>query len=88
MKLKPYTGAHAGNLYHVVDDEGLVIRNASVLEVKLWGECEALRQTLAALRGKVEGYADLMDQLDVHIHPNIELDAVACDMREAAKAES
>lgn len=44
MKLKPYTGPHAGHLYHVVDDEGRVIRNASVLEVQLWQELEQVKQ--------------------------------------------
>lgn len=28
MKLKPYTGPHAGHLYHVIDDEGRVMRDA------------------------------------------------------------
>lgn len=49
MKLKPYTGPHAGHLYHVVDDQGLVIRNASVLEVKLWDRLSTLIEALKAL---------------------------------------
>lgn len=46
MKLKPYTGSHAGHLYHVIDDEGRVIRNASVLEVKLWHQISELIDVL------------------------------------------
>lgn len=36
-ELRPYSGPHAGRLYHVVDsDTGAVIRNATPLEVELW----------------------------------------------------
>jgi hypothetical protein len=34
--LKKYNGPHADRLYHVVDLSGIVVRNASVLEVELW----------------------------------------------------
>lgn len=44
MKLKPYTGPHSAGLYYVVDDQDRVIRNASVLEVKLWEELEQVKQ--------------------------------------------
>ena len=46
MTLKPYTGPYADNLYHVVDDEGRVIRNASELEVELWEERQQLLEAL------------------------------------------
>lgn len=49
MNLKPYTGPHAGNLYHVVDDEGRVLRNASELEVKLWLRLNELIEAIEAL---------------------------------------
>lgn len=42
MHLKPYTGPHAGSLYHVVDDGGRAIRNASKLEVDLWVDSKRL----------------------------------------------
>ena len=58
MKLKPYTGPHAGNLYHVVDDEGRVIRPASDLEAKLW-------QDLAALKQENNKIADLLKVAEV-----------------------
>ena len=46
MKLKPYTGPHSAGLYYVVDDQDRVIRNASVLEVKLWCQVNELIEAL------------------------------------------
>lgn len=49
MTLKPYTGPHAEGLYHVVDDEGRVLRNASDLEVILWKRLNTLIENIEAL---------------------------------------
>lgn len=72
MHLKPYTGPHAGNLYHVVDDKGRVIRNASALEVKLWQELQWNKQ-------QHEEAKQQRDRLVKSLTPSI-LDWVSCGM--------
>lgn len=36
FRLVKYNGPHTDKLYHVVDDNGVVVRNATVLEAELW----------------------------------------------------
>jgi hypothetical protein len=51
-ELRPYSGPHAGRLYHVVDsDTGAVIRNATPLEVELWERLQK-EQNLAEVRAR------------------------------------
>lgn len=59
-KLRPYSGPHAGRLYHVVDSEtGAVIRNATPLEVELWEERHALAAHTIQLKSTLQVCADV-----------------------------
>ncbi|MFM5229613.1 hypothetical protein ACET9H_10135 [Aeromonas media] len=55
LSLRPYSGSFAGSLHHVVDHDGVVVRNATVLEVELAAALDELeRATRSANRVQQE----------------------------------
>lgn len=52
----------------------------------VWDERDELAAQNAKLKAALVDFSETVDMLDEHTHPNIECDAVACAMREAANA--
>lgn len=50
LSLRPYSGPFAGSLYYVVDSQGAVVRNATVLEVELAHALHELERTAEVMR--------------------------------------
>lgn len=50
LSLRPYRGPFAGSLHHVVDGNGVVVRNATVLEVELAAALHELERSAEVMR--------------------------------------
>ncbi|MEN9531947.1 MAG: hypothetical protein RIQ83_1171 [Pseudomonadota bacterium] len=50
LSLRPYRGSFAGSLHHVVDGNGVVVRNATVLEVELAAALHELERSAEVMR--------------------------------------
>ncbi|MCO4171821.1 hypothetical protein K8D10_08485 [Aeromonas veronii] len=50
LSLRPYSGPFAGSLHFVVDSNGKVVRNATVLEVELSRALHELERTAEVMR--------------------------------------
>lgn len=50
LSLRPYSGPFAGSLHHVVDRNGVVVRNATVLEVELAAALHELERSAEVMQ--------------------------------------